>query len=319
MDDAEIAVDAGLEKRPLDRSPSFPFIGLTKAYDRLEGLYNFAKRHDARIVDASKPAWGLGAKSSGTLQTVAALLSYGLIETSGVGENRKVKLSDAGYRAVADPRPGAKEQALAAAALKPKLIAEFWEKWGTDRPADPIAIGELHIDRNFTESGAKSFLCVYDDTVPYAAGLDTDKKSDSDGSKDGAADLPNPALAIGDLVRVEVGGQIVVDRTPVRAVQDHEGRTWVFVEGTEAGALMSDVTLLEKAAPASPAIATPTLPLPTKPDELPKGARKAVFPISDGDVILTFPEGISGKGLKRLKRYLDIFLDEEIEHAEEAS
>lgn len=41
-----------------------------------------------------------------------------------------------------------------------------------------------------------------------------------------------------------------------------------------------------------------------------------MFPIIDGDVVLTFPEGISGKGLKRLKRYLDIFLDEEIENAE---
>lgn len=47
-----------------------------------------------------------------------------------------------------------------------------------------------------------------------------------------------------------------------------------------------------------------------------KRARNAVFPISDGDVVLTFPKGISGKGLKRLKRYPDIFLDEDIENAE---
>ena len=51
-------------------------------------------------------------------------------------------------------------------------------------------------------------------------------------------------------------------------------------------------------------------------EETPKpGTRKAVFPISEGDVSLTFPEDISGAGLKSLKRYLEIFLDEQIEGA----
>jgi hypothetical protein len=316
LDGEQGAESATPEKRPMDRSPSFPYIGLTKAIERVEGLYAFAKRHDARIMEAAKPAWNLGAKSSGTLQTVAALLSYGLIEASGIGEARKIKLSDLGYRAIADPRPGAKEQALATAALKPKLIAEFWETWGLDRPSAPIAEGTLHFDRGFTADGAKTFLKVYDDCVRYAAPSDSDRGSDNRDAVDGEEAPPNPSIVVGDLVRIEVGGQIIVEKAPVRAIQEHEGQSWVFVEGTETGALMSDTILLQKGAVASPSVTPPTLPLTPKSDETPKGARKAVFPISDGDVVLTFPEGISGKGLKRLKRYLDIFLDEEIEHAE---
>lgn len=113
------------EKRPQDRSPSFPYIGLSKALERTQSLFTHASRHDVRIVDAAKPAWNLGFKSSRTQQTVAALIAFGLIEDSGAGENRRIKLSEIGKRAVSDPRPGAKELALAEAALKPKLIAEF--------------------------------------------------------------------------------------------------------------------------------------------------------------------------------------------------
>jgi hypothetical protein len=58
---------------------------------------------------------------------------------------------------------------------------------------------------------------------------------------------------------VESGGQIIFEKVAVRALQDHGGQTWVFVEGSVSGAKMSDVTLLEKA-PAAEAM-PPTLPL----------------------------------------------------------
>lgn len=303
---------AASEKRPQDRSPSFPYIGLTKAFERLEGLHAFAKRHEARIVDAAKPAWNLGAKSSGTLQTVAALLSFGLIKANGVGENRKVKLSELGYRAVADPRPGAKEQALAIAALKPKLISEFWETWGVERPADTIAVGELHIDRGFTPDGAKAFLRVYDDTIGYAKPVDSDKTDDSDGSKIDVANPLGDVVTVGDLVRVEVGGQIVVEKAAVRAVQEHDGRNWVFVEGTETGALMSDVTLLEKAPiGAAPPLTPPKLALPPKPDDaiVPvAGEEMDRFTVDEGVVKIAFPSGMSVDSLDDLDEFFKLFI-----------
>lgn len=277
-------------------------------------MHSFAKRHDARIMDAAKPAWGLAAKSSGTLQTVAALLAYGLVEASGVGENRKVKISDLGYRAVADPRPGAKEQALALSALKPKLIAEFWEKWGVERPTDPIAIGELHIDRGFTPEGAKAFLRVYDDTMTYAAPPEADKLVDSDGAKVDAADPPGGDISVGDLVCVEVGGQVVVEKAAVRAIQEHQGRNWVFVEGSETGVLISDVTLLEKAAPGAAAPAAPLippkLPLPTKHDIglAERGEEMDRFTVDEGVVEIAFPSNMSSDSLDDLDAFFKLFI-----------
>ncbi len=236
------------EKRPQDRSPSFPYIGLSKAFERAEALYNYTKRHETRIIDAAKPAWNLGAKSSGTLQTVAALLAYGLIEDNGSGENRKIKVSDATYRAVADPRPGTKNAILAEAALKPKLIAEFYEKWGNDRPPEATCIGELAFERGFTPDGAKAFLKVYDDTTAYVEAPRSDKKNDSERKETEVSDPQGSPISVGDFIRIEVGGQIVVEKAAVRALQEHGGHQYVFVEGLEAGALISDATLLEKAA-----------------------------------------------------------------------
>lgn len=49
-----------------------------------------------------------------------------------------------------------------------------------------------------------------------------------------------------------------------------------------------------------------TPPPPTKAP--PKGSRQAVFPLSDGDVTMTFPADLSADGFDELGQYLDIFL-----------
>lgn len=193
---------AGSAAPKKERSPSFPFIGLTKAIGRTRAVYESAKRHEVRVGDIAA-AWNLGVKSSGTLQTIAALLAYGLLEDQGSGDARKLKITDLAFRALEDQRPGAKESALAEAALKPKLIAEYTEKWSDGRPADGICISELRIDRGFTEDGAKAFLRVFDDTVGFTKGRGSDKKHDSetpadrqedgDNGDNGRQDPPPPA------------------------------------------------------------------------------------------------------------------------------
>jgi hypothetical protein len=160
-----------------ERSPSFPYIGLTKALERAAAIYAHARRHDARVADVAA-AWGLAPKSSGTLQTIAALLAYGLLEDQGSGEARKLKITDLAFKALEDQRPGAREGALAEAAMKPKLIAEYVEKWKDGRPADAICISELRIDRGFTEDGAKAFLRVFDDTGGFTKASNSDINND---------------------------------------------------------------------------------------------------------------------------------------------
>src|SRR5688572_11661149 len=121
MDSSAEAPAGGAKK---DRSPSFPFVTLTKAIVRTRELYAVAKRHDMRLAEAAA-AMRYGAKSSGAIQTLAALIAYGLVDDNGSGPDRKFRVSDLGFKLLEDQRPGAKEAALAEAALRPKMIAEY--------------------------------------------------------------------------------------------------------------------------------------------------------------------------------------------------
>lgn len=163
-----------------DRSPSFPYIGLEKALERIQTLYEKARRNEVRVADVAKD-WGLAAKSSSTDRNVAALLAYGLIEDSGSGENRKIKLSDSGSRILDDKRPGVRERLLADAALKPKIISEYHTAhWKDGRPDDSHAISALKFDGGFTDEGARMFLRVFDETITFAGIGTSSGGSDSD-------------------------------------------------------------------------------------------------------------------------------------------
>jgi len=156
-----------------ERSPSFPYVGLEKAVERTGRLFAKAKRHEVRLSDAASD-WGLGPKSSATLQTAAALIGYGLIEDSGSGENRKVRVSELGWRILEDRRPGVKEKLLAEAALKPKLIAEYAEVWRDGRPDDAHCISDLKFDKGFNSEAAERFLRVFDETIRFTKSLISD-------------------------------------------------------------------------------------------------------------------------------------------------
>ena len=173
-----------IEKSKKERSPSFPFISLEKAVERTKALYDSHRREPARVISVAK-TWGYGDKSSGLLQTVAALKQFALIEDLGSGPDRKIQITELARRALMDERPGAREAALKEAATNPRLIAEYLHKWVPVRPSDGHCISELELDRGFNAAGAKLFLKVFDETVSFAnlASDDGMSSSLSTGSK----------------------------------------------------------------------------------------------------------------------------------------
>lgn len=152
-----------------DRSPSFPYIGPSKALQRIEVLFAKVKRHDARVSDIAKD-WGLAPKSSSTDRTVAALLAYGLVEEAGgTGDLRKIRISEAGWRILEDARPGVSQGLLAQAARRPKIIEHYAALWRQGRPDDDHALSQLKFESGFTDDGARNFLRVYDDASRFLA------------------------------------------------------------------------------------------------------------------------------------------------------
>jgi hypothetical protein len=169
-------LDDTAERARKERSPSFPFISLPKAVERAQAFYDAHRRNGARLVTVAD-TWGYAQSSSGLQQTVGALKSYGLLEDVGRGQDRRIQLTDLANRILHDSRPGAKEASIKEAALRPRLFAEYAEKWLPNRPNDSHCLSELHLDRGFTPAAAQTFLRAFDETVTFANLKDEDSLS----------------------------------------------------------------------------------------------------------------------------------------------
>ncbi len=164
---AETAVAPSPPKQKRDRSPSFPFIPLKTAIERLEAFEKHFGRHPTPANRAGA-AWVMKDQSSQADQTLAALRSFGLVIYDGMGPKRTVSISEDGRRYIRAQQEEIKDAVRKQAALRPKIIRKFWALWGEDRPVDAVALDALILENGFSDKGARDFLKVYDDTVAYA-------------------------------------------------------------------------------------------------------------------------------------------------------
>lgn len=184
-------------KTSKDRSPSFPFIPLGTAIQRLE---QFEKKFGRQPAPAAKVglAWDMKEKSSQADQTLAALKSFGLVKYEGMGLARHASLTDEGRNYLRAQQETIKKEILKVCALRPKIIRTFWASWGTDRPPNEVALDQLILQNSFSEGGAKNFLRVYDETVTFAGLASSDKidlAQEMDSGEDDDADAQPDAGA----------------------------------------------------------------------------------------------------------------------------
>jgi hypothetical protein len=138
------------------RSPNFPFITLDKAIERAKEFYDQEKRGTAPFPVAAAH-WHYRPTSSGALQTVAALKSYGLIYDEGTGAARQLRLTVLALRILLDSRPDSPERdALRRqAALMPAVIADIYARWEGSLPSPSNLYHYLILDKEFNEETAK--------------------------------------------------------------------------------------------------------------------------------------------------------------------
>lgn len=157
-----------------DRSPSFPFIPLETAVERLVAFEEHHKRSPV-LPDRVGPAWGMRPNSSQAQQTLAALKAFGFLETRRGTDGRSITVSEDGRTYLRAQQDAIKEAVLRDAALKPKQIEIYWKEWGVDRPSDPACLDALVLRGGFSQDGAEKFLRVYDATIAYAKLGQSDK------------------------------------------------------------------------------------------------------------------------------------------------
>jgi hypothetical protein len=201
------------------RSPAYPFIPLAKAIDRAQTLYDRERRHPTPLRVASKH-WGYGEKSSGGLQTTSALKQYGLLEDSGTGNDRRVKLTDLAFAILLDEVKDSPDRirAIKRASLSPKLYNELFDKWGSELPSDEAMRTYLKRDKHFNDDAVTSVISDYKDTIAFAKLDDSDKLAFIGGEVEDTYGLPveakvqtqqqlqpkHPTLAVGDVEPVRI-------------------------------------------------------------------------------------------------------------------
>lgn len=170
-------------KAPQHRSPAYPYIALDAALERAGKIYR--QVHDMpqpREVIAN--AYGKPA-SSATLQTLATLSQYGLLENVNDNGVRKMRVTSVARELLHPHAPADKvAEARKSAALAPAIFSEMWERYGDSRKyGDGILLYYLTRDREreqgaaFTEKAAKEVLRIYRATMDYAGLSGGDKNS----------------------------------------------------------------------------------------------------------------------------------------------
>lgn len=224
-----------------DRSPPFPFIGLRNAIERTVSFEEYFKRHPAPL-DKVGPAWGMKPASSQAAQTLGAIRAYGLVEYDVLNGQRVAKLTEDARIYLRAQQDSIRKEILMRLALNPKPFAKYWERWGADRPPNPVCLDELTIVDIFTDSAARTFLRVYDETIAFAGLEDRNDDQEVAAERPVAHKDSRVVPQIGDWVQWDSGGQLqFAEPRRVRALTDDE--QWLFVDGSETGVPVSEATV----------------------------------------------------------------------------
>ncbi|WP_156347193.1 hypothetical protein [Sphingomonas sp. Leaf33] len=252
---------------------------------------------------------GYSGLSGPASKALAALASYGLVERAGKGEMRVTTRA----RAILHPdNLSERRQSLLAAAFEPSLFQELRARWPDMIPPEDGIVTYLHW-QGFNQSAIRPAMKAYRDTLLF---IEQEGANESHGTAEsqgpdmsGAEGGKNAALGkarVGDLVEVEIGGTLITPQpVRVRAVMDD---AWVFVEGSETGIEMENVSVLERPE-AGEGKAPPTLPLEEAKSvgaATPKGYRSETFDADEGEIRITWPSNLSLQSVEDMKDWLEL-------------
>jgi hypothetical protein len=172
-------------------------------------------------------------------------------------------------------------------------------------------------EKAFNREAARDLLEEYKQTASYIGLYEPRNDVDKSHPEEDDGVIP-PQVSVGDLIQATVNGEDVFPNG-ARVLGFSDDGEWVFTDQAKGGLRREEITVLEPAQ-AKPAQERPTIPPSLlsaaqsqrkEEENPPAGSRRAVFPISEGDVTLIFPNDITADGLRELGMYLNIFLKKE--------
>lgn len=300
------------------RSPSYPSMSLeeaTEAVGKIEAQY----RGSAVDRENAAKLLGYSGLSGPANKSLAALASYGLVERAGKGMMRVTSRARSILHADSD---SSKARELREAALEPKLFQELKERFQDVRvpPLDGVV---THLNREgFNPKAVAPAAKAFVTTMQFIESLEDGSGNLGDheevtGSEGPAEGYSFSGASVGDFVQWESNGALQFEM-PRRVRWVAESGAWLAVEGSEESIPTSQIILEERpSVPATPQKAPPPEDANRDVHQQPvkKGHRKAVFPVSEGDVTFVFPENMTLDGIEELEAYLAVFLKKEKRNA----
>lgn len=260
------------KKSAKHRSPAYPGLDLKAAIERARSFYHHEKRSSANVAVAVQH-WGYSPSSSGGRQTLAALISYGLLEDKGSGDQRSVTLSDLALRILLDDRPDSIERAdaIRRAALLPKIHSELFSKWPNELPSNPNLRHYLLIEKKFNENSVDDFISQLRTTADFARIYS-----------------PHPASAA---------------TSSAPSPEDEEQDTGLSETPIEAASASRILTGAEQ-----PAVALVSSVKPAGGGSEPKRMRQDALSLDEGQVVLQWPDRLSETSFQDLSDWLELQL-----------
>jgi hypothetical protein len=298
---AETVTNPEAEKRKRTRSPAYPYVNLEVAISRAKQFYDKEARNAANVNVALKH-WGFVEGSGIGAQTVAALISFGLMQDEGANDKRKVRLTQSALRILLDTRPESKERAdlIKQAALAPKIHEQLWSKWKNDLPSDANLRHSLLFEWEtpFNERAIDFFIREYKDTIAFARLTESDTVV-SEHIKDDDNLKHLDALQIGDYVQWECGGMLQFQE-PRMLREFSSDRKYAFVDGSQTGMLLSELT--KEVPPVTKSVESRATPV-----SMTKHMLEFVVPLSQGGrAVFQWPSSLTGEDVDDLKDSLKI-------------
>jgi hypothetical protein len=302
------------------QSPSYPSLSLPDAVEAVRKIEQVYRSSPADRIDAAK-LLGYSGSTGGSNMALAALAAFGLVEPAGKGMLRVTPLA----RWILHPaNEGERVSGMKSAAFTPKLYQQIRDQF-PDLIVPPEGgiktfLNRLGFNPAAVPTATKAFLTTAK-WVQELAESDSNVVSSAPKVKSSLPDVRFGGAGFGDLVQWESQGALQFEK-PRRVRWVSDDGAWVAVEGSKTGIPMDQV-LVEKPhvgfgpPPSVPPehAAKPAVDSAATVEQ--NGQRKAVFPVSEGDVTFLFSENMSLDGLEELEAYLAIWLKKEKRKASE--
>lgn len=291
------------------KSPKYPNFPLSKAIEYIRMVYDADRAVPLpREVIAKHLGYsGLSGASDGTIATIG---QYGLLERVAKGE---MKVSDLAVDILLPENDAQSQEAINQAALKPPLFREIWNHFEGNVPSVD-ALRTYLLRRDFHDRAIDPVMRSFEPTVAMmkqqsvVEPLDESAETAPEGGSNG---IKRPNVNVGDFIQWESQGALQFE-VPRRVRWISDDGTHLAVEGSDTGIPLEQVSVEQSGASITPPpIQSPPAEQSSSDVNVVSGQRKAVFPVSDGDVTFIFPEGLTLDGIEELEAYLAVFLKKE--------